>query len=176
MESVGRELEDRDVLLREVRLKLAHAQNRMKQVYDKGHKESEFQLGDMVYVSLHSYRQQLVERRMNMKLSAKYYGPYKVIGKLGEVAYKLEFPQGSKIQAGVFHVSLLKKQVGPIAIPSTKLPDFPQVGRDVVPQALLDSKGKEHNRKVLIHWQGYNPADATWQQFPEFALEDKDVF
>jgi hypothetical protein len=182
VESVGKELEDRDVILREVRLKLAQAQNRMKQVYDKGHKEREFQLGDLVYVCLHPYRQQSVERRQNMKLAAKYYGPYKVISKIGEVAYKLELPQGSKIHP-VFHVSLLKKQVGPSPIPSTELPDLPQVGREVIPQALLDAKGKEQDREVLIHWQGYSPADATWekastmqQQFPKFALEDKDVF
>lgn len=105
-----------------------------------------------------------------------------MIGKIREVAYKLELPQGSKLHL-VFPVSLLKKQVGPISIPSTNLPNLPQVGREVVPQALLNSKGKEQNREVLIHWQGYSLADATWQkasivqqQFPEFTLEDKDIF
>jgi len=53
----------------------------------------------------------------------------------------------------------------------------------IVPQAILDSRGAAHKKEVLVHWRGYNPADATWekssvmeQQFPEVVLEDKDFF
>jgi hypothetical protein len=42
VESVGQELGERDILLRQVRLKLSQAENRMKQVYDKGHREKKF--------------------------------------------------------------------------------------------------------------------------------------
>jgi len=163
VESVGQKLGERDILLKQVRLKLSRVQNRMKQVYDKGHREKEFQLGDLVYVRLHPYRQHTVARRSNMKLAAKYYGPYKVVERLGEVAYKLELPQGSKVHS-VFHVSLLKKQ-------------------ELTPQSILDFKGQDHKKEVLIHWCGHSPANATWegfltmqQQFPEFDLEDNDVF
>lgn len=46
------------------------------------------------------------------------------------------------------------------------------------PQAVLDFRGKDRNKEVLIHCLGYGPADATCmqQQFPEFAIEDKGVF
>ena len=42
VESVEQMLRERDVVLRQVRIKLYQAQNRMKQVYDKDYKEREF--------------------------------------------------------------------------------------------------------------------------------------
>ena len=46
--------------------------------------------------------------RENHKLSAKYYGPYKVAARIGKVSYRLELPTTSKVHP-IFHVSLLKK-------------------------------------------------------------------
>jgi len=180
VEAVGQQLEARDVLLQQARFKLSQAQNRMKKVYDKGHKEREFQMGDLVYVKLHPYRQHTVSRRLNMKLAAKFYGPYKIVGKMGKVAYQLELPQGSKVHP-VFHVSLLRKQWGSTnPASSTALPEVSQDIPELIPQAILDFKGQDNKREVLVHWRGHSPADATWenvqimqQQFPEFDLGDK---
>lgn len=45
------------------------------------------------------------------KLSPKYYGPFLVLKKVGNVAYRLDFPASSLVQP-TFHVSLLKKAHG----------------------------------------------------------------
>jgi hypothetical protein len=45
------------------------------------------------------------------KLSPKFYGPYKVIQRVGMVAYKLELLEGACIHP-VFHVSFLKATLG----------------------------------------------------------------
>ena len=60
--------------------------------------------------------------RSNQNLSPKYFGPYKIIDRCGEVAYKLAIPSSSQIHL-VFHVSQLK--ILPPVLPDVfeKLPE-----------------------------------------------------
>ena len=69
------------------------------------------QVDDLVYLRLHPYKQTSLKNNGPEKIKPRYYGPYKVIQKIGEVAYELELPEGSKIH-NVFHVSCLKKAIG----------------------------------------------------------------
>ncbi|MCI31388.1 hypothetical protein A2U01_0052600, partial [Trifolium medium] len=131
-------------------------------------------------------RQKSVVTRINAKLSAKYYGPYPIIEKIGAVAYKLKLPIGSRIHP-VFHVSLLKKAVGEYhedeELPA--LMDDDQVDH-YEPEAVLATRKirqqGEEVKQVLVHWKGKSAEEATWEdvimmksQFPKFNLEDKVV-
>jgi hypothetical protein len=72
--------------------KLAIAQNRMKLKADKNRSEREFQAGEMVLLKLQPYVQIFVVSRPCPKLAYKYFGPFKVLDKIGSVAYKVELP------------------------------------------------------------------------------------
>jgi hypothetical protein len=97
-------------VLQDVREDLREAQNCMKLVYDKQHKERQFQVGDWVYFYNYTGSPPLMLEK-NLKLTPCFHGPYKILQKIGQVAYRLELPHGSKIHR-LFHVSLLKKQLG----------------------------------------------------------------
>ncbi|GJV39704.1 hypothetical protein Tco_1418144 [Tanacetum coccineum] len=56
--------------------------------------------------------------RASQKLSAEYYGPFQVIAKVGAVAYTLKVLPNAAIHP-TFHVSLLKKHIGPIVPEAT---------------------------------------------------------
>jgi hypothetical protein len=68
----------------------------------------------MVYLKLQPHIQSFVAPRSNYKLSYRFYGPFKIIQKIGQVAYKLDLPAHAQIHP-VVHVSQLKKHVPPQA-------------------------------------------------------------
>ena len=88
--------------------RLEQAQNRMKVFADKNRTNIEFFVGDQVLLKLQPYTQSSVANRPCPKLSNKFFGPYKILERIGTVAYCLELPNESQIHP-VFHVSQLKQ-------------------------------------------------------------------
>jgi hypothetical protein len=77
-------------------------------------------VGDLVFLRLQHYKQYSLKKSGAKKLKPLFYGPYRVIQRVGEGAYDLELTKGSKIH-NVFHVSCLKKALGQHVTSSTKL-------------------------------------------------------
>lgn len=66
----------------------------MKWYTDKKRVDKSFGVGDWVYLRLQPYKQVSVHLKKIGKLVPRFYGPFQVFQKLGEVSYKLEFLEG----------------------------------------------------------------------------------
>jgi hypothetical protein len=81
-------------------------------MYENRHNvEHIFNVGDLVFIILQMYIKSSLKKSGAEKLKPCFYRPYKVIRIFGEVAYKMELLEGSRIH-NTFHVSFLKKALG----------------------------------------------------------------
>ena len=92
------------------------------------------------------------------KLMPKYIGPFKIIGKIGELAYKLELPSNMRIH-NVFHVAKLKQfhDNGRIQPPPPALivDGEEEYEVDYIIKHRDTKKGKSTRREYLVRWKGY---------------------
>ncbi|GKD69570.1 putative reverse transcriptase domain-containing protein [Tanacetum coccineum] len=84
------------------------ARDRQKSYADLKRKLMEFQVGDKVMLKVLPYKG-VVHFGKRGKLNLRYVGPFKVLEKVGAVAYKHEIPQELSRVHNTFHVSNLKK-------------------------------------------------------------------
>nr|XP_009800857.1 PREDICTED: uncharacterized protein LOC104246690 [Nicotiana sylvestris]XP_016496573.1 PREDICTED: uncharacterized protein LOC107815506 [Nicotiana tabacum] len=161
----GVNLAQRQHMLQILKDNLTQAQSRMKFCADKLRSERTLAVGDLVYLKLQPYRQSSVDVRKNVKLSARYYSPYKILQKIGTMAYLLELPSGSQLHL-VFHVSQLKKRIGPAVTSQPQSPTCDDEGRVLIqPIAILKRRMVKIDNgvqvKVLIQWANLSREKAS---------------
>lgn len=89
-------LKQRQLLNKLIQQQLLRAQQRMKKQADQNRSDRVFEPGEMAYLKLQPHLKSSVAYRTNHKLSFKYYGPFKVLQRVGPTAYKLELPPDSR--------------------------------------------------------------------------------
>ena len=82
--------------------RLLKAQASMKVHADSKRQDITFEPGQWVYVRLRPFRQRSMHITMNPKLSKRYFGPFQIIARVGQVAYHLRLPAAARIHP-VFH-------------------------------------------------------------------------
>ncbi|GKC96101.1 hypothetical protein Tco_1161543 [Tanacetum coccineum] len=85
---------------------------------DKRRKPLEFQVGDKVMLKVSPWKG-VIHFGKRGKLNPRYIGPFKILAKVGTIAYRLELPEKLSRVHSTFHVSNLKKCLSdePLAIP-----------------------------------------------------------
>lgn len=156
-------LKERATMTELLKQQLVRAQQRMKVQADKKRSERRFEEGDMVYLKLQPYIQSSVATRSNHKLSFKFFGPYKVLKRIGAVAYKLDLPPASRVHP-VIHVSQLKQHVPPATQVSADLTSLDSFD---IPLQILDRvwrrRGGATQRMIKVRWRDSTSLLDTWE-------------
>ncbi|GKF08953.1 putative reverse transcriptase domain-containing protein [Tanacetum coccineum] len=92
----------------QIKQRIQTAHDRQKSYANLKRKPMEFQVGDKVMLKVSPWKG-VVRFGKRGKLNPRYVGPFKVLKKVGAVAYKLELPQELSRVHNTFHISNLKK-------------------------------------------------------------------
>ncbi|XP_024963608.1 uncharacterized protein LOC112503860 [Cynara cardunculus var. scolymus] len=116
------------------------------------------------------------------KLSPRYIGPYKIIERVGEVAYKLELPEELQGIHNTFHVSNLRKCLADESTEVT-LKDI-KVDKTLSyieqAEAITDRKVRKLRNKeislVKVQWKHHRGLEATWELEKNMRLKYPHLF
>ncbi|KAK6148321.1 hypothetical protein DH2020_019233 [Rehmannia glutinosa] len=163
-----------------IKERIRTAQSRQKSYADKRRKDLKFEVGNEVFLRL-SPRKGLINPKKGGKLSPRYVGPYKILQRIGKLAYRLELPAPYAGMHDVFHVSRLKKyQPDPKHIITRDTPPLMEnLSYSERPIRIIDQQVRYLRKReipmVKVVWQNHNrDEDATWEmeedirnQYPE---------
>ncbi len=109
------------------------------------------------------------------KLAPRFIGPYKILERRGEVAYKLELPEGLSGVHDVFHVSQLKKchaEMADVPLRDTVPLEAIQLDSDLTyeekPVRILETANRVTRSKIIkfckVLWSHHTEEEATWER------------
>jgi hypothetical protein len=142
-------LKERDEFLAEIRQRLLLSPDLMREHHNKKQRIKEFQVGEWVWLRLQQREAAGITPLKQSKLSPRFFGPYQVIERIGEVAYRLQLPARARIH-DVFHVALLKKFEG---TPSSSVVPLPVMRHDrllPVPLKIVKARLNRGSWTILV--------------------------
>ncbi|XP_070040992.1 uncharacterized protein [Nicotiana tomentosiformis] len=103
------------------------------------------------------------------KLNPRYIGPYRIIRKVGQVAYELDLPSDLEFVHPVFHVSMVHKCIGDpsriVSVDDVQVTE--QLSYEETPIAILDRKVQRLRTNdvvsVKVLWRNNNVEEMTWE-------------
>ena len=151
-----------------IQYRLLTAQNRQKSYADRRVRALVFMEGDHVWLRV-SPMKGVMRFGKKGKLSPRFIGPFEILSRVGEVAYKLALPPSLSAVHPVFHVSMLRKYI-PDESHVISL-DSVELGQDLTfeeePIAILDRKIRKLRTKeiasVKVQWKHLSVGEATWE-------------
>ncbi|XP_074562535.1 uncharacterized protein LOC141819063 [Curcuma longa] len=174
-------INDTTQAIQNIRQRIETAQSRQKNYADQRRRPLEFNVGDFVFLRVAPMKG-IMRFGKKGKLSPRYVGPYKILRRVGKVAYELELPQEMAAIHNVFHVSMLKK-----CIPNADKviePQAVQIQEDLSyesrPVQILDRDVKKLRNKevplVKVLWRNQQSEEITWEREEDMKRRYPELF
>ncbi|KAI3676156.1 hypothetical protein L1987_85756 [Smallanthus sonchifolius] len=165
----------------QIRNRMAAARDRQKSFVDKRRKPLEFQVEDMVLLKVSPWRG-VIRFGKRGKLNPRYVGPFKIVKRIGPVAYQLVLPEGLSGVHNVFHVSNLKKCLADesLAVPLEELHIDEQLCFIKEPVEIMGREVKTLKRSkipiVRVRWNSKRGPEFMWEREDQMMRKHPNLF
>ncbi|KAD3337351.1 hypothetical protein E3N88_32871 [Mikania micrantha] len=153
----------------------------LKSYADKRRKPLEFDVGDMVLLKVSPWKG-VVRFRKKGKLAPRYVGPFKILERIGKVAYKLELPTELSNVHPTFHVSNLRKCLADqdLQVPLDDIRVDDTMHFVEKPVEIMDREVKKLKRSripiVKVRWESKRGPEFTWEREDQMKLKYPHLF
>ena len=153
---------------------IAESAMTMKRYYDQGRKPIFFSVGDKVYLHLH--KGYSIPSATNWKLGLQRAGPFKIIERIGRLAYRLQIPDHWRVYNvfAIDHLELATPGDDPFLCSRPDLPGPVHVEGDTECsksyeiERLVDKHVTPTGRvKYLLRWKGWGPEYDEWRSLKQ---------
>ncbi|GKD22868.1 putative reverse transcriptase domain-containing protein [Tanacetum coccineum] len=151
-----------------IKNRLLTARSRQRSYADKRLKQLEFEVGDMVLLKVSPWKGAIRFGKRG-KLSPRYIGPFKILARIGPVAYALEMPKELKGIHSTFHVSNLKKCLaeGDVVVPMDEIQLDDKLHMIEGPVEVVDREVERLKQSqipiVKVRWNSQRGPAFTWE-------------
>jgi hypothetical protein len=161
-------IEESEATVNHIQENLRATKSRQESYANKGHRPLGYEVGVHVYLKV-SLVWGVKRFGVKGKLEPCYIGPFSILEKCGNVAYKLELPSTLVGVHDIFHVSQLKKCLkAPVDV---VLPKVAPIEVDLMypehPIKILDEKDHAMKCNTIkffkIQWSNHTEEEATWE-------------
>ncbi|GKD88860.1 putative reverse transcriptase domain-containing protein, partial [Tanacetum coccineum] len=152
----------------QIKSRIQAARDHQKSYADVRRKPLEFQVGDKVMLKVSPWKRVIRFSKRGM-LNPRYIRPFKIIDKVGTVAYRLKLPEQLSRVHSTFHILNLKKYLAdePLAIPLDEIQIDDNLYFIEEPVKIIDREVKRLKRSriliVKVRWNSRRGPEFTWE-------------
>ncbi|GJS03172.1 putative reverse transcriptase domain-containing protein [Tanacetum coccineum] len=153
----------------QIKKRIQAARDRQKSYADRRRKPLEFEAGDKVMLKVSPWNG-VIRFGKRGKLNPRYIGPFKILAKVGIVAYRLELPEKLSRVHNTFHVSNLKKCFSDehLVIPLDEIQIDDKLNFIEEPVEIIDREVKRLKQSripiVKVRWNSRRGPEFTWER------------